>query len=255
MGKTLLQWPDLSWQPWEPQVSWLYFLGLQVSGWGGGSSKYLRVAWIHFVCEWFSVAFFNDTNVDQTPGKHIPKNRSNSLWNFSVVMVFCWNILWTREFLQGSFFFFVMRFTIPGIWLVILWYRPCTAKLYIKVSIPRCPLKGNYLVIRKNQVALVVKNWPANAGDERDTCSIPGSEGPLKEGMASRSSILAWSIPWTEEPSRLQAIGLHGVKHDWTDLACMHREIIRIKKFIASYLFYYLMLVIIDIYWVYITQY
>ena len=34
MGQTLLQWPALSWQPWEPQVSGLYFLGLQVSGWG-----------------------------------------------------------------------------------------------------------------------------------------------------------------------------------------------------------------------------
>ena len=36
--------------------------------------------------------------------------------------------------------------------------------------------------------------------------SIPGSEDPLEEGMATHSSILAWRIPWTEEPGRLQSI-------------------------------------------------
>ena len=46
----------------------------------------------------------------------------------------------------------------------------------------------------------VVKNLPANAGDTRDPGSIPGSEDPLEEEMATHSSILAWRIPWTEEP-------------------------------------------------------
>ena len=36
-----------------------------------------------------------------------------------------------------------------------------------------------------------------------------GQEDPLEEGMATHFSILAWRIPWTEEPSRLQSIGLH----------------------------------------------
>ena len=35
-----------------------------------------------------------------------------------------------------------------------------------------------------------------------------GQEDPLEEDMAAHSSILAWSIPWTEEPGRLQSIGL-----------------------------------------------
>ena len=52
------------------------------------------------------------------------------------------------------------------------------------------------------QVALVVKNPPANAGDVRDAGSIPGWEDPLEEGMVIHSSILAWRIPWTEEPDR-----------------------------------------------------
>ena len=37
---------------------------------------------------------------------------------------------------------------------------------------------------------------------------------PLEEGMATHSSILAWRIPWTEEPGRLQSTGSHGAGHD-----------------------------------------
>ena len=39
-------------------------------------------------------------------------------------------------------------------------------------------------------------------------------EDPLKEGRATNSSILAWRIPWTEEPGGLQSIGSHRVRHD-----------------------------------------
>ena len=39
-------------------------------------------------------------------------------------------------------------------------------------------------------------------------------EDPLEEEMATHSSILAWRIPWTEEPSRLQSMGLQRVRHD-----------------------------------------
>ena len=39
-------------------------------------------------------------------------------------------------------------------------------------------------------------------------------EGPLEKGMATHSSILAWRIPWTEEPGRLQSIGSQRVRHD-----------------------------------------
>ena len=52
----------------------------------------------------------------------------------------------------------------------------------------------------------MVKNPPANAGDIRGTGSIPGFEDPLEMGMAAHSSILAWKIPWTEEPGGLQPI-------------------------------------------------
>ena len=41
-----------------------------------------------------------------------------------------------------------------------------------------------------------------------------GREDPLEEGMATRSSILAWRAPWTEEPGGLQSLGLQTVGHD-----------------------------------------
>ena len=40
-------------------------------------------------------------------------------------------------------------------------------------------------------------------------------EDPLEKGMATHSSILAWRIPWTEEPVGLQSMGLQNVRHDW----------------------------------------
>ena len=41
-----------------------------------------------------------------------------------------------------------------------------------------------------------------------------GWEDPLEKGMATHSSILAWRILWTEEPGRLQSMGLQRVRHD-----------------------------------------
>ena len=53
----------------------------------------------------------------------------------------------------------------------------------------------------------MVKNLPVSAGDIRDTGSIPGLGRSLEKEMATHSSILAWRIPWTEKPGRLQSIG------------------------------------------------
>ena len=46
-------------------------------------------------------------------------------------------------------------------------------------------------------------------------------EDLLEEGMATHPSILAWRIPWTEEPGRLQATGSQRVGHHWSNLPCM----------------------------------
>ena len=48
---------------------------------------------------------------------------------------------------------------------------------------------------------------PVNPGDSRDVGLTLDWEGPLEKEMETPSSILAWRIPWTEEPSRLQAMG------------------------------------------------
>ena len=60
-------------------------------------------------------------------------------------------------------------------------------------------------------VGTVVKNPPANAGD---TVGFLGQEDPLEEGTAIHSGILAWRIPWTEEPGGLQSLGSQRVRHD-----------------------------------------
>ena len=51
----------------------------------------------------------------------------------------------------------------------------------------------------------VVKNPPANAGD---ASLISKSGRSLEKEMATHSSVLAWEIPWTKEPDRLQSMGL-----------------------------------------------
>ena len=73
--------------------------------------------------------------------------------------------------------------------------------------------------------------FPGGASNKEPACQCRrremqvwslGREDPLEEGMAPHSSIPAWRIPWTEEPSGLQSIGSQRVGHDWSDLACMH---------------------------------
>ena len=69
-------------------------------------------------------------------------------------------------------------------------------------------------------MALVVKNPAANAGGVRDAGLIPelgrslGWEDNLEEEMTTHSSVLAWEIPWTEEPEGLQSIGSQRVGHN-----------------------------------------
>ena len=57
------------------------------------------------------------------------------------------------------------------------------------------------------KVALLVKNLLASAGDTGDVVQSLGREDPLEEGVATHSSILAWRIPWTEEPGGPWSIG------------------------------------------------
>jgi len=60
-------------------------------------------------------------------------------------------------------------------------------------------------------VAQMVKNLPAMQVTWVQSLS---QENPLEKGVATHSSILAWKIPWTEEPGSLQSIGLQRVRHN-----------------------------------------
>ena len=60
----------------------------------------------------------------------------------------------------------------------------------------------------------MVKNLPANAGDLRDSGLIPGWEDLLEKEMAIEFNSLAWKIPGTDEPGRLQSMGSQRVRHD-----------------------------------------
>ena len=60
-------------------------------------------------------------------------------------------------------------------------------------------------------IAQMVKNLPAV--QETQVQSL-GQEDTLEKEMATHSSILAWKIPWTEEPGGLLSLGLHRVGHD-----------------------------------------
>ena len=67
-------------------------------------------------------------------------------------------------------------------------------------------------------MALVVKSPPANSGEIRDVGLIPagggGGEDLLEKDIATHSNILAWIIPWTEEPGGVQFIVSKRVGHD-----------------------------------------
>ena len=70
-----------------------------------------------------------------------------------------------------------------------------------------------YLLLERIQflLAQMVKNLPVM---QQTRVQSPGQEDPLEKEMATHSSILAWRIPWTEEPGGLQFMGSQRVKHD-----------------------------------------
>ena len=78
-------------------------------------------------------------------------------------------------------------------------------------KICRTIFMGRPMVLRASLVVQMVKNLPAM--QETWDQSL-GWEDPLEEGMATHSITLAWRIPWTEEPGRLQSMGSQRVRHD-----------------------------------------
>ena len=70
-------------------------------------------------------------------------------------------------------------------------------------------------ILGASQVTLVIKNPSSNSGDTRDKGSIPGSGRYPGGGNANPlKCVLAWRIPWTEKPGRLQSIGSQTARHE-----------------------------------------
>ena len=86
---------------------------------------------------------------------------------------------------------------------------PCTPKpkYLLKYFIRKL-----FFLIRASLMAQMVKNLPAM---QETRIQSLGREDPLEEGIATHSSILAWRIPWMEEPGGLQSMGPQRVRHDW----------------------------------------
>ena len=62
-----------------------------------------------------------------------------------------------------------------------------------------------------------------------------GGEDHLEEEMATHLSVFAWKIPWTEEPGRLQSMGLRRVGHDWICVLSQYNSYAKEASFGAVY--------------------
>ena len=95
----------------------------------------------------------------------------------------------------------------------------------------QCLRSGNHQNGVGASCGTVAKNSPASTGNTGDMGLIPGLGRSLEGEMATHSSILAWKIPWTEEPGHLQSIGLQRVGHNcyWA-LTHVRNSISNIKK-------------------------
>ena len=71
-----------------------------------------------------------------------------------------------------------------------------------------------YIYIYTHRASLVAQRLKRLPGMQETQVQSLGQEAPLEKGMATHSSTLAWRIPWTEEPGRLQSMGLQRVGHD-----------------------------------------
>ena len=72
----------------------------------------------------------------------------------------------------------------------------------------------NWKLIWKVRASLVAKTVKCLPTIQETWVRSLGQEDPLEKEMVSHSNILAWKIPWTEEPGRLQSTGLLRVRHD-----------------------------------------
>ena len=81
---------------------------------------------------------------------------------------------------------------------------------------PFCKMPGRFLRVKHIPTLSLVSHTVKRLPTMRETqVQFLGREDPLEKEMATHYSILAWKIPWTEDPGRLQSMGSQRVRHDW----------------------------------------
>ena len=86
--------------------------------------------------------------------------------------------------------------------VIITTKSPRKVKIFLKVGF----LQSSLVAQMVKHLSTMQETWVRSRG----------RDDPLEKEMATHSSTLAWKIPWTEEPGRLQSIGSQRVRHDWT---------------------------------------
>ena len=92
-------------------------------------------------------------------------------------------------------------------------------------------------------ISLSFLGFPGGSDGKEPACNAGdlvwplGREDPLENGMATHSSILAWRIPWTEEPGGMQPIGLQRVAHDWVFTLSLFK-LFFLKHYVSCYAYF-----------------
>ena len=96
------------------------------------------------------------------------------------------------------------------------------------IKLPQTAFTWTKVLMPGHLVAQIVKNLPAMQKTELRSL---GREDPLEKGTETHSSILAWRMPWTEEPGGLQSMRSQRVGHDWVTNTRPHHEpqVLRIR--------------------------
>ena len=144
-------------------------------------------------------------------------------WNFIKVLL----TLVFRKHLQvrAHIFYFLLRHnwqaTLCWFQMYNVWLDICVNCKMITTSLVN--ICQHMQLQWASQVALAIKNPPADAGGRQEIWVQPmGRENTLGEGLAIHSSSLAWRISWTEELGGIPSIGSQRVGHDWSNSVCMH---------------------------------
>ena len=98
---------------------------------------------------------------------------------------------------------------------------------------------GQPRLTRASPMAQQVKNPPATQEIQEMSVWSLGQEDPLEEGMTTHFSILAWKIPWTEEPGGLQSMGSRRGGHDWANKHTHKHSTLNNRLTQISFAFYF----------------